>query len=444
MAENQSKKLKRETSKCEVTEEELIDFRDSIFDIYNNGKLKKKSSGCDKVITDLQDVIVNLRNFLSQKAKDDEIEHSKVKEFWEQEENKIFVELSEIRSTFSTNYNIFIEELNAKILNIVEFTANSKVVKGKLLLELEYIRDFLTDGTKYYSRFDDDSFFGTAKTCFVARSVKDQLITIFHEISSTLNVISHEFPQSKCFESLRDYLLIIQLAISYQSLEKRNEALNSTYSERIRILRKNIDDYSLQRDNIEKSLYSELSDNVHHLLLQYNELKNEIPVLRNSLEVKKFEAITKMIRDGSMHRKAAAFLLQIRNETDESYRRALSVSYNCNTKYLHNTLRFAFYFDSFTGFQIIRNTMSECKQMDSPFILRVAYVLEDQSLDKYVQKVYDGWASHIRNQNFEQIKLFSRLLDKKVMNYSRLFRTASANESRDVKWILKFIDSLNV
>lgn len=440
---NHPLRFRRDSSSCAITEDELLVMRQTILDLYDQDQPEGLVSGCDKLIRNTVTCANSLKSSLEVKLEESDKEFNKTKTVLEQKEKKLLDELAEVPANIQEIFKNQVNELGIRIARLTDLIDKLTIDKEKYLGDLDYYEDFLNNGSKYSSRFDDDSFFETAKQCTFRRDMVGKLITTFNEIFLLVVGNPQSFQTTDCFEEIRFHLDDMNNIVAHRTGENKIESLRGTYEERSRCLRKLIDDYSTQQRQMGRQNVSVISDKLQGLRLQYTTLKEKNEELRKETIKKGVQTIVTMIRSGTKMRKAKDLFLKIRKEFPEPYEQILNRTYRCDADNIHYAMRFAQIFNRFGGYEIIVKKMKDCDHMNSPMLLIIAKTLKDKSLEPHIEKIFDGWASSIKHGNYDQISLFMRNFDHDYMDFPRLFRTVLNGDVTNVKFILNFIDSLH-
>lgn len=430
---------------CTITEEELKDMRVTIMEMYSE-KDFGAISGCDQIISNTVECAGSLKSFLKQKLENTEVEYNRTKETLQQKEDAMMLEFDQTSEMMRKSHKKAFEALGNKIGRLKKLIDDLTIEKEKYLADLIIYNDYLKGGTQFTSRFDDDSFFETAKKCSIRRNMVSKLISEFNQIFLLLvgnpNRISL---LDDCFEALRHQIATIDNIVAHKTTENVIESLRATYEVRARNLRKTIDDYNLQaRQEINQNA-SSTTDELSRLRKQFNELKTEVASLKEETYGKTFEVIAKLVQSGSKLIKARDLYIKIINASpnERTYEDALEKIYNCDENNLYHALRFVQVISFHEGYKIITAKMKKCGHINCPFILKIAYSFNDDSLEENVQEVYLGWLSQIRQKKYTKIHDFYQRLEVREMNFPKFFQIALADDVGNAKHILDMIDSFH-
>lgn len=433
---------KRDTATCSITEEELQVMRMSIIEIYSLVSAKKVQ-GCNPLITETTTCANDLKSFVSRKLEESDTEYNKTLNLLQKKERKLLAKLEMIPQETQSKYLAKINNISAVLEILSQRIDEQKIEKEKYEADLDYYTDYLNNGTKFSLRSDFDSFFEKAKQCSFRRDSVGKLITVFNEIFVLIVGNPRNSPQSDCFEELRHQMTSIDNIITHRTGENKIESLRSTYAERSRCLQKLIDDYTLQHQQQANIDYTNFRDKLQSLKQELTMIRSDTEKLRKKTIAAGVATIKRMIRGGEKYRKAREILIKIRKELKDSYKKVLDKTYNCEPDHLQATIQFAEIFDKYQGLKIIGEKMKECDQLTSPFILKIAFVTKNKDFDEELEKVYQGWSAQIRQNQSGQIETFMNIFDSKIMNFPRLFQQMLAQDVRNARNILQFIDQLH-
>lgn len=433
---------RRDNKVCSITEEELQMMSSTINELYAKGKVKKLT-GCSPLIAQTVSCANDLKSFVAGKIDESDAEYNRTHELLTHKESELIVRLNEVSEDFEGKYLTQINKITSAIELWKQRIDTLKIVKEGFLADLDYYTRYLNNGTEITSRFDFDSFFEKAKKCSFPRNAIENLITALNEIYVLTVGAPRNTPLSDCFEEMRHQMSSIESFVAHRTGESRIESLNSTYDARRRCIQKLIDDVTLEQQQQAQTSFSNLRDELQRLKLQHTNLKDENEILRKKTIAKGVEVIKQMIRSGEKYRKSRDLFIKIKKELSDPLKKVLDRTYDCNVDHLRSTIRFAEIFDMNQGFKIVVEKMKECGQIDSPFILKIAYETKDKALDGNVAKVYEGWSAQIKQGNTEQIEKFVELFPTKMLNFAKLFKLMMEENEKNSRHILRFIDKLH-
>lgn len=433
-------RVKRDSAVCTISEDELKEMRSSINELYDKEAVTVEVTGCNKLLAQTDSCTSGLKNFLTRKIEGSDEAFNQVKEELTQRENDLVEKLRDVPRPLMEKYQNQIEKIGNTITTIQEAIDKLTINKENYLNDIAFYQDALNNGTKFSTRFDDDSYFTTAKMCTFRRNVVNKLIGTFNEIS-VLTLGNPQNTQSDCFEELRNQLSNLESIIAHRTGENKIESLRSTFAERTKCLQKLMDDHRLQTEQQSRKNLTDVSDELQRIVLQYRNLKAETEKLRQEMVINGVKTIKMMIRSGTKIRKARNLFIKLRKEFNDSYRQILNRTYACDIESLQNTIVFTQIYSKRTGYEIIANDMKKCGHLESPYLLVIMQVVEDPSLNDYVEKIYEGFVGNLRHGNIEKISKFMRISSDKLIDFPKLFRLAL----KDLKlWeILRFIDGLH-
>lgn len=432
----------RRDSSCSITEDELKELQNTITSLYNASP-ERVISGCDKILTKAVVYANNLKDFLVRKFEDSDRKYNETKDLLREKENELLSDLERIPKIIQDRYIKSIDSTTTKIINLQKLIDVLMIENEKYRADIDYFNDILNNGTKYTTRFDDDSFFANAKLCTFRRDQVKKLITEFNEIFKLIVGIRENSPHTDCFEELRHQTMDIDSIVAHLTGDSKIVSLKSTYAERSRTIQKLIDDYTLVNHQRGRQNLSDVLDVLQQMMLNQTTLTAENDILKPEAINKGIQTVKMMIRSGTKLRKAKDIFLRIRKESPDMFKKVLDQAYDCDANYLIHTIRFAEINSKFPGFMIIKDKMADCKHLNSPFILYIADVTKDTQLDQNVINVYQGWTNQLQQGRFEQITKFMKQIDAKVFNFPKIFHLVLKQNRNNMKHLLDFISGLH-
>lgn len=417
-------------------------MRMAITRLYDDETHINSVSGCGSLLTRTVECASNLKDFLTKKLEDSDKVYNETKEVLLQHESELMSDLEAIPKMIQERYTQSIKSTTSKVINLQQLIDELVIKNEKYRADIDYFNDLLNNGTKYSTRFDDDSFFASAKMCDFKREQVRKLITEFNEIFLLIVGNPKTSLQNDCFEELRHQIVNIDSIVDYRTGDSKIVSLNNTYAERSRTLQKLIDDYTMVSHQKGRQNLSETFDLLQEMTWNQTTLTEDNTVLKSEAMTKGVQTVKMLIRNGTKIRKAKEVFLRIRRESPDMLKVVLDEAYSCDAKFLIHAISFAQIYSNLLGLKIIRDKMEECGQINSPLIVYIAYVTKDEELDQNVKNVHQGWTDQLKQGNFVQITKFLKQFEPKVVDFPKFFNTALTNDRNNLKQLMKFIDGL--
>lgn len=434
----------RRATNCAITQEELQEMQSTINDLYEGQDVTADSgTECRNLISQTISCAVALKTHLIGKLEHADLEYNKTYEWLTSKETQFLNELNQAPFEIQDRNRAIIIQLTSKINELYQKIDDLQVRQHEHQTDLQYYDDYLGNGTKFATRFDDDQFFESAKKCEIERSSIIALMKQFDEITQLLVGNSHASDPDECFSELRHQISNFQNLYSHRTGEQRIQALTSTFVERAKCYQKLNDDLVLQLTQDNAMTLSQISDKFQELLAKFTTLTEKVKKLRREARKKAVESIVRMVRSGKKMRKAVDIFHKIRDEFPDSYQVVLKMIYNCTSENLYDTLRFTAFYHRDEGHEIAYRLMQACQQLNSPYILKINSVFNNDTLKKHVDAVYEGWTSKLQQGDFKQITEFLYMFDGTVIDLPRFFEFALNQSLSNMQHILKFIDALS-
>lgn len=428
-------------STCVISEDELLEMKE-----YLSGLCDQESTeyviGCEKLLTATVGSVNSLKTVLSTKIQETDATYSETEKILKLNEQRLTEELEEIPSKMQEKFMSDIDDMTNDMMNLHKLIGQLFLEQEKYEADSRYYTDYLDNGTKFVKRYDLDSFFEEAKKCTFRPNRVQMLINGFNEMFTLAYDDSSKALTNECFSELRQKITNLEEIFKHRVGKNKIESLKSTYEERSKLLRKLIDDYTLQNEQQGMQNLTVMSDKYQALKLEYESLKVETKKMRKQAAYKGFLTLKKMILEGTKYRKARDIFLNIRGTIKNPYPNILNKTYDCEPNNLYSTIRFAYIFSRFTGYAIIRDKMKDCGQLTSPFILEIASITKDETLKETIGEVYETWVSQIQNGQYAKIEEAIKILDDGVISFRKLFQIALKSNPTDIKSLLAFVDNL--
>ena len=428
---------------CTITLEELQMMKLKIAN--SSGSVDDNSSNCGKLISETVDCTTQLKESVFLKTRNTENLYNETLESLINKENEFKENLNEVSEDVKEKYDGIIKELSEQIKNFYEDIEDLEIKRDEYEADINYFNEYLNNGTKFISRFDDDSFFESSSKCEISRTEVKKMITEFNEIFKTTTGESQmKFATDECFENIKHSIENIENMITHRTGEDRIKTLKLTFEERKKCYQKVYDNQNLQFEQDGEMNFSQISDDYEKIKLKLSKLQTKIDKMFKEKSIQGFKTVKKMIFEGTRMRKAAEIFVRIRSGFDDPYANLISRTYECKQKNLPYIMNFVAIYNKYEGYEIIRDNMVKCDQTDSPYILMVANVINgDAALKKNVDNVYDGWLDQLKQGKFDQIMEFLFKFDEDVVNLPRLIRKALEENVENFKRIMEFIDELH-
>lgn len=435
----------RDVSGCSITEDELQVFRATIIEFYDNENSDAVAStlGCERLFSETINCAKQLKSYLIVKLEESDAEYNRTLDKLVKEEETFLAQQERIPEATFDHYREEVDKINKRILKLQQLIDKTAVENEQLTEDFSYYSDYLSNGTKYSSRFDDDEYFMQAVNCSFRKNSVGELIKVFDNIFEIIVGNSQDLTSSECFDELRFKTANIDNIFQHRTGKDKIESLKNCYADRRRSWQKIYDDYFQKHLQEGRENLATVTDELQKLKQQFKTLKKETEELKKKTFEKGIMVITKMVRSGTRFRKARELYLKLRTQRENALSTILDTIYDCDAESLVNTIAFAELVSKFPGYTAIANKMKVCDQANSPMILKIAYTLSNGDYDINVDTVHQGFASQIRHGNYKKIEDLMYHFGHRVINFPRLFQTMLTKDVKDMRKILGFIDSLH-